>query len=616
MRRGSLFVWYLIRPARLPREIVGVAAAGLLASVLLTAGSPLASMLGLVDPRVEFGIRLGNAVIGLIIVEQLIRRVDAQARWGVKPLCIALAGMLGCDLFFFADALLFGRLDPDIWLARGVINAMLIPFIAIATARNAGWTIDIHVSRQAVFHSAALMVSGLLLLAFAGAGYYVRFIGGDWGRALQIEIAFAAVVVAATLASSGRIRSMLKVFVSKHFFSYRYDYREEWLRFTRMLSGEGSPQSVQERVIKALADLVESPAGILWLDAEGGEFRPAARWNMPAVDATEPAGGSLAQFLTRTGWVISLDEYAAQPQQYAGLTVPEWITAVAHAWLVIPLASGTEMMGFVVLATPRTAIKVDWEVRDLLKTASRQAASYLGQIRASEALLEARKFEAFNRMSAFVVHDLKNLVAQLTLMLRNAERHRDNPEFQRDMQATVGACGRSHEWTADAAARRRHAGGKAASDRARADRAPDLRRRTGATAHRAGTRSGDHRGRSRGPDRTRDRSLWFRMQLDATDRGGKVTVRVGRDETFACVEIRDTGVGMTSEFVRERLFKPFETTKTSGMGIGVYESSQYVTGLGGRIVVDSTPGVGTRVRVLLPPGETAVAPAGPAKEVA
>ena len=610
-----VFVWHLIRPARLPGEILGVAAAGLLASVLLAAGSPLASMLGLVDPRVEFGIRLGNAVIGLIIVEQLIRRVDAQARWGVKPLCIALAGMLGCDLFFFADALLFGHLDPDIWLARGVINAMLIPFIAIATARNAGWTIDIHVSRQAVFHSAALMVSGLLLLAFAGAGYYVRFIGGDWGRALQIEIAFAAVVLAATLASSGRIRSMLKVFVSKHFFSYRYDYREEWLRFTRMLSSEGSPQSVQERVIKALADLVESPAGILWLDAEGGEFRPAARWNMPAVDATEPAGGSLAQFLTRTGWVISLDEYAAQPQQYAGLTVPEWITAVAHAWLVIPLASGTEMMGFVVLATPRTAVKVDWEVRDLLKTASRQAASYLGQIRASEALLEARKFEAFNRMSAFVVHDLKNLVAQLTLMLRNAERHRDNPEFQRDMQTTVEhVVGRMNGLLMQL-----RAGATPVEKPRLIALGPIVRRVCAAGPGRppialdlaAETIVVGHEDRI-------EHVIGHLVQnaVDATDRGGKVTVRVGRDETFACVEIRDTGVGMTSEFVRERLFKPFETTKTSGMGIGVYESSQYVAGLGGRIVVDSTPGVGTRVRVLLPPGETAVAPAGPAKEVA
>jgi putative PEP-CTERM system histidine kinase len=268
-----------------------------------------------------------------------------------------------------------------------------------------------------------------------------------------------------------------------------------------------------------------------------------------------------------------------------------------------------------VLATPRTAVKVDWEVRDLLKTASRQAASYLGQIRASEALLEARKFEAFNRMSAFVVHDLKNLVAQLTLMLRNAERHRDNPEFQRDMQTTVEhVVGRMNGLLMQL-----RAGATPVEKPRLIALGPIVRRVCAAGPGRppialdlaAETIVVGHEDRI-------EHVIGHLVQnaVDATDRGGKVTVRVGRDETFACVEIRDTGVGMTPEFVRERLFKPFETTKTSGMGIGVYESSQYVAGLGGRIVVDSTPGVGTRVRVLLPPGETAVAPAGPEKEVA
>src|SRR5213079_3087501 len=127
----------------------------------------------------------------------------------------------------------------------------------------------------------------------------------------------------------------------------------------------------------------------------------------------------------------------ADPSQYPDLELPAWLAALTLPWLIVPLVTGTELVGFVVLGAPRARIDVNWEVRDLLKTASRQAAGYLAQLRASEALLEARKFESFNRMTAFVVHDLKNLVAQLSLMLRNAERHRDNPEFQRDMLSTV-----------------------------------------------------------------------------------------------------------------------------------------------------------------------------------
>jgi putative PEP-CTERM system histidine kinase len=610
-----VFVGSLIRPARLPRVFVWLATAVLAASLLLAKGSPLAAMVGVDDPDFESAIRLGAAVIGLALVEQLMRRVHAQARWSVKPLCIALAGVFGWDLFLYADALLFGQPDANIWLARGVINVLVIPLIAISTARNTGWTSDMHVSRAAAFHTAALVVSGIAVLAIAAAGYFVRYVGGDLGRALQIEFVFAAVVLMVIIATSGRARSTLRVFLSKHFFSYRYDYREEWLRFTEVLSKVDTVRSVQERVIEGLANLVESPAGMLWLEEEGGGFRATARWNMPAVEVTEPAGGSLPRFLARTRWVIGLDEYAAKPRHYPDLALPAWLTAMPGAWLVVPLMSGGDLLGFVVLATPRASINVDWEVRDLLKTASRQAASYLGQMRASEALLEARKFEAFNRMSAFVVHDLKNLVTQLSLLLRNAERHRDNPAFQRDMYTTVGhVVDRMNGLLMQL-----RAGATPVERPGSVALGPVVRRACAAATGRASIALEVAAEVSAvGHEDRLEHVIGHLIQnaLDATDRGGNVSVRVGREEAFAFVEIRDTGVGMTSEFVRDRLFKPFETTKASGMGIGVYECSKYVSGLGGRIVVESALGAGTRVRVLLPHDGNVMATAGSAQEVA
>ena len=492
------------------------------------------------------------------------------------------------------------NLDPDIWIARGVANLLVIPFVAISTARNTGWTIDMHMSRSVVFHSTALLVSGIFLLAIAAAGYYVRYFGGDWGRALQIELLFGALLLAALAVSSGSVRSKIQVFVSKHFFSYRYDYRAEWLRFTRNLSAESSVPRVQEQCIKALADLVDSPGGALWLRAENADFRPASRLNVAAVDASEPADGSLAGFLRANGMDRQPREYAAEPARYEGLVLPGWLASMPAAWLVVPLASAAELVGFVVLTKPRTALDVNWEVRDLLKTASQQAASYLGQIRASEALLEARKFDAFNRMSAFVVHDLKNLVAQLTLMLKNSERHAGNPEFQRDMLSTV-----------------EHVAGRM--------NALMLQLRTGATpvenarptdlgsiVQRICAAKSEARERvdvdltpgitAIGHEDRMEHVFGHLIQnaLDATAEQGRVAVRLRRSGCFAELEIADTGVGMSAEFIRERLFKPFETTKSGGMGIGVYESSQYVAGLGGQIVIDSTPGAGTRVRVLLP----------------
>ena len=305
---------------------------------------------------------------------------------------------------------------------------------------------------------------------------------------------------------------------------------------------------------------------------------------------------------------FDLTERVASPERYPDLGLPEWLVSLPGAWLVVPLRLHTGLLGFVVLVTARASIKVDWEVLDLLKTAGRQAASYLGQIQVTDALLEARKFDAFNRMSAFVVHDLKNLVAQLSLLLRNAERHRNNPEFQRDMLMTVGnVVERMNKLM--------------------------LQLRTGATPvekprpvdletvirdvcvakseHNASIEMDLTPGISAmGHTDQLEHVIGHLVQnaLDATDGRGKVTVRLRRDDDDAAViEVTDSGVGMTQEFVRDRLFKPFQTTKATGMGVGVYESAQYVTERGGRIVVDSTPDVGTRVRVVLPLGHDAAA---------
>jgi putative PEP-CTERM system histidine kinase len=223
----------------------------------------------------------------------------------------------------------------------------------------------------------------------------------------------------------------------------------------------------------------------------------------------------------------------------------------------------------------------------------------MGYLRATESLLEARKFDAFNRMSAFVVHDLKNLVAQLSLMLKNAERHRDNPEFQRDMLATVEhVVGRMNHLMLQLRT------GSEPADKPRVtDIAAVVRRVCEAKAlARASVDIESAQLPTLAHEDRLDHVIGHLVQnaLDATAGGGSVNVRLRSEEAFVILEVADTGVGMTAEFVRDRLFKPFETTKAGGMGIGVYESTQYVQSLGGRIDVDSTPGAGTRVRLSLP----------------
>jgi putative PEP-CTERM system histidine kinase len=373
-----------------------------------------------------------------------------------------------------------------------------------------------------------------------------------------------------------------------------------------------------EHVIRGLANLVESPGGGLWLRDHGARtFQAAARWNMPASDGAEDIDGGLARFLQDSGWVVNLEEFRFAPDRYGELQLPVWLSAIPNAWLVVPLANGPDLIGFVLLVTARTPIDVNWEVNDLLKTAGRQAASFLGQMQATEALLEARKFDAFNRMSAFVVHDLKNIVAQLSLMVRNAERHRDNPEFQKDMLMTVE---HSVERMKQLMMQLREGTAPIEASH-RVDLAAAIRRIENAKAGQQPALEVEivEEVAAQGHDDRLERVIGHLVQnaIDATGGRGRVWIRLARQADQALVEIGDTGHGMTSDFVRERLFKPFQTTKRTGMGIGAYESYQYVHELGGRVLVDTTPGAGTRMRLLLPLFRTLpAAPFDPQRDVA
>jgi putative PEP-CTERM system histidine kinase len=280
--------------------------------------------------------------------------------------------------------------------------------------------------------------------------------------------------------------------------------------------------------------------------------------------------------------------------------MPEWVYRIPNVWLIVPLMVSHEMTGFVILTSARTRIDINWEVNDLLRTAGCQGAGFLARMQATEALLEARKFDAFNRMSAFVVHDLKNIVTQLSLMLRNAERHRDNPEFQQDMLMTVE---HSVERMRQLMMQLRE--GATPPGTACGVSLPDVIERIGRSKMEQG-RMVDLRIKerltTRGHEERLERVIGHLIQnaLDATPADGKVWVLLERRGDRAAIEVGDTGHGMTQEFIREKLFKPFQSTKQAGMGIGAYESAQYIRELGGELQVESQENSGTRVTIILP----------------
>lgn len=530
------------------------------------------------------------AVLGtLLLLHQLAAAV--RGRGDVHLLVLALGAMWGLDLAEAAVTLVRGDWPTSLAALRGVATVGIA--LAIAAAVQRGAEGGPALSRTAVWRT----IASLAVLTYAGltalAANAAEASFGAHGRLAQTAVIFGATAALLTLASTSWLRAWARVKVAKHLFRHRYDYRVEWQRFTATLGspGEGA-EPLPVRVVRAVAELTDSPAGLL-LAAEGDVLTPAAAWNWS--DAPDADGGDLARLLA-SGRIVALRRPESDEETAA---VPPALARDDRAWVVVPLLHGDALTGAIVLARPPLDRQLDWEDLDLLRVAGRQAASYLAEHHAHAALAEAARFGEFNRRFAFLLHDIKNVASQLSLVARNAERHADNPEFRADMVATLrdGA----ERMTALLARLGEHDASRpepaqpvdlAALARrvARSRRAQHRLEVTAETAAVAEAQPG------------RLEQVLGHLVQNAVDAGGNEPVRVvvRRAGDRVAMDVIDRGTGMTPAFLQGELFRPFSSTKAGGFGIGAYEARELVRRMGGEIRVESRPGEGSTFTVLLP----------------
>ncbi len=535
-------------------------------------------------------------VIALLIIEQIYRNLHPDKRWGMKYLFLGLGSLFIYDFYLYADALLLHNINRDLWQARGIINALSVPLIAISVARNRDWSIDIFVSRTVVFHSTTLLASGIYLLLMSMAGYYIKFYGGDWGNFFQTIFLFGAIVLLFVLLFSGEIRSRFKLFLNRHFFNYHYDYRQEWLKLMTSLSATDSERPLTERSIKVLADLVDSPGGILWLkQANQSSYVFKAAWNMAEPPFYQIDIDSFLQQLAQQT-VIDLNKVESA-------VIPDYFQKMPQARYIIPLFIAKEVYGMVILISSRSNLQLNWEHIDLLLTVAKQTASYLALSDTLEALSVAKQFEGVHKVSAFVVHDLKNLTAQLSLIVSNAQRHADNPAFFKDAMTTI-----------DHAVRKM----KALMEHLQSEKIEgiehniELDRLLAQVVQERSIqlpKPSFHIESECLPVTIQADQERFSIILnhliqnaqDACDKDQKVDIYLRTTQNQAIISIQDQGCGMNKTFIQQRLFRPFDSTKgLTGMGIGAYESREFIQSLGGHINVTSQLGEGSTFTIILP----------------
>lgn len=567
-------------------------------ATLRTGGTP--------PEQMAFGLaivfRLLWTVGGLVLIHNLYIGSSSQSRSALRWPAAGLGVLLAYDLNFYTIAYLDGSWPEELAAVRGLSVVVLSALMALGVSRDRD-ILRLRPSRTVTFQTASLVLIGAYFVAMFGMAQGIAHVGGQFAPVLEFGFLIAASAIAIFTLPSPRLRGWLRVTIAKHLFQHRYDYRLEWLRFTRTIgTGTEKSQPLGQRVVQAVADIAESPAGLLLAPDDNGDLVLAARWQWADADVPAMAMPAAAvSFFEKQGFILDLDDVrSGRDFRGEAAVVPEWLYNEPCSWALVPLIHYERLTGVVVLARPQQARRFDWEDFDLLRVVGQQLASYLAEHSGQQALEESSRFDDFHRRIAFVMHDIKNLASQLSLLARNAERHSDNPAFRDDMLVTLR---NSADKLNTLLARLSRYGGNVVERLSDVD-ADELA--VAITKRFVGQHpvhlSEIHPCRVAANRESLEQALVHLVQnaVDASDPDSPVFIGLSCDGMHARFDIVDSGCGMSPEFVRTRLFKPFVSSKAGGFGIGAFEARELVRAMRGRLEVESREGLGTRFIVRLP----------------
>ena len=536
----------------------------------------------------------------LVLLEQLYRNADVKVKWAIWSLIIALGMATVFDFVLFAQAAMVNQLDFSYWYASGFIAAIGMPFILVSTRRIKDWSVDIFVSREVVFYSSMLLISGLYLLLLAIAGYVINYFGGAWGDVISIAFIILGGSVLAALLITERLRREVKVFITKHFFANKYNYRVEWLKSIEQLE-IGENDDCYHTATHIMCSSLNIHQGALIKKSTWGHYQPLYQQNFQLEQNDLHFLVAVDQFCQQHGWIIDIRELAMVEESYPGLVLDARACEQKNIDIIIPIFMNKSVYGFFLLALPEEQGVLNWEDRDLLFSISKQLSNYLSLNEANESLAEAKQFDAFNRMSAFLVHDLKNIQAQLALINSNAKRHRDNPAFIDDVFETIeSATGRLDKVLTQLRNKQVLESTKKSTDVQALIQAV-VEQRNVQLPHISVELAIEQMISI--DEETFSSVLNHLLQnaQEATIESGWVKISAERINNNLHIAIVDNGCGMSIDFIKNRLFKAFDTTKgNAGMGIGVYEAKQFVESIGGTMQVTSFENEGSIFTLIIP----------------
>lgn len=547
-------------------------------------------------------------------LEPSLRRSHGETRWRVKFLALGLGGIFAVRFYLLSQVLLFRVLPADFLLAEAGILAVGNLLLVASLIRTQRLGVDLAVSRHFVYRSVAVAVTGGYLLVTGLMGWLLRELGVPetvfWG---SLALFVSAVGVAVLLLSED-LRWRVQRYISTHFYRNKYDYREQWRTFTARLSSRVTLDSLIPELLRLVSEAIGAPKVLLYLrdDRDGqlhlaGSVGGSGRAPMLDVNPDDflPTKGGRQAWLMET-WA------SRQPLGIDSQMAVVRSLAAAGLAALVALPWHERLLGLLLIGAQRAGETHSPEDLELLTTVGEQAAAVVAGAQASERLAQARSFEAFHRLTSFVVHDLKNAVSALSMLGRNALDHFDNPAFQRD---AIGTLSRTVERVKTLLGKLSSTPEVTQFHFEELDLAALLA--DVATSLITGKRVSLRRQNEPLPVVLGDRSALERVfqnlitnAMEAMDGEGELTLQTKFRGSQVVCSVSDTGCGMSPEFVRKSLFVPFQSTKKGGWGIGLYQVKEIVEAHRGRIEVETQEGKGTTFILLFPPapGEIGVEP--------
>ena len=554
------------------------------------------------SPILALYLKIMLSLFGLVVCEQLIRH-DNSSRM-TKLVALVAFIIFAYDIIVFSLLLLDSDLDQSLWQARSIISSVTSLILALSIIFYAGQLKEgsrFQLSNSVILFNTSLTLVGVFLITIALLSWSLDYFNISWLNASKVILYVLAVFTIVALSLSEKIRDSFVVWTSKHFFAHKYDYKKQWIKLDLLLSKQHKNQNCYDISLRALTNLFNCDAGGIWV--KGQQFYTSVstvNLEFSGRLAIESNHSEFIQKLEQEEWVYQANKHANKYDTQYNNYLPKWIFAIQDTWIVLPLNTASGLIGFAVLCKKNINKneKLTWEDLDLLKLTGRQIASYISQEQASEKLIQNQQFDMFNKVSAFAIHDIKNLIAQQGLVVKNAEKYKHHPEFVDDVIATIA----NSVHKMDQLLKKLKG-----SNEAKTINVHDLLTQVIAMNMNSYPQpslsqtcleafvNGDS-----------DKLLMAINHLiknaqDATKDEGIVELRLNCKENEIWLDITDTGTGMDQNFIKNQLFMPFNSTKQGeGMGIGAYQIREIIHSFNGELIVESTPQVGSKFSIYLP----------------